>query len=265
MPYVDTNGARLYWESHGQGEPVLLIMGLTFTHQMWYRLSPLLASKRRVIQFDNRGVGLSGIPPGPYSIRQMAQDAEAVLGAAGEQSAHVIGVSMGGMIAQELAFRSPGAVKSLVLASTSYGGIFARWPRIVLGRRTGPFGLFPGRRERFMAQWLYSPTTSVERIEEDWAVQRQSGGTFRGSFNQLRGVLPWSSYRRLPTLRTPTVVVHGNLDRLIPPENGRTLARRIPGARFILIPNAGHILMTDQPEACEQLVEEFLEERGSLG
>src|ERR1700739_2778868 len=100
MPYTENEGACLYWTEVGSGPPVLLIMGLSFTHEMWFRILPSLAERHRVILFDNRGMGRSSVARGPYSIAQMARDAPAVLRAAGVSSAHIIGASMGGMIAQ---------------------------------------------------------------------------------------------------------------------------------------------------------------------
>src|SRR6185503_5979369 len=101
MPFINNQGARIYWDEQGTGEPVLLIMGLGYPSAMWYRTRPLLAARYRTIALDNRGVGLSDVPPGPYPIALMASDAAAVLDAGGLESAHVFGISMGGMIAQE--------------------------------------------------------------------------------------------------------------------------------------------------------------------
>src|ERR1700748_2689937 len=128
MPYVSNEGAELYWTSQGSGMPMLLIMGLSFTHEMWYRLLPTLTERYRVILFDNRGMGRSSVPNAPYSIPQMARDAAAVLKAAGASAAHVMGASMGGMIAQELALRQPKLVRSLILGCTTHSGLFGRWP-----------------------------------------------------------------------------------------------------------------------------------------
>ncbi len=112
MPYADNNGTRIYWEEQGEGDPgaratVLLIMGLGYTHEMWNRVMPALREHYRVVSFDNRGVGLTDAPPGPYSIPVMAADTAAVMDAAGCPRAHVFGISLGGMIAQELALRYP--------------------------------------------------------------------------------------------------------------------------------------------------------------
>src|SRR4051794_19933491 len=122
MPYADNDGTRIYWEEHGSGEPLLLIMGLGYTLDMWYRTTPVFAEHYRVIVFDNRGVGRSDVPPGPYALSLMASDAARVMDAAGVESAHVFGVSMGGMIAQEFALRYPARVRSLVLGCTTCGG-----------------------------------------------------------------------------------------------------------------------------------------------
>src|SRR5271157_4660058 len=107
MPFVENQGTKIYWDEQGNGAPVLLIMGLGYTSAMWLRTRPAMAQRYRTIAFDNRGVGLSDVPPGPYSIAAMASDAVAVLDAAGVPSAHILGVSMGGMIAQEFALQYP--------------------------------------------------------------------------------------------------------------------------------------------------------------
>src|SRR5437764_6088044 len=100
MPYLVNAGTQLYWKDYGSGPPLLMIMGLSFTHEMWFRVLPSLGSQYRVIVFDNRGMGRSDVPRGPYPIGRMARDAYAVLQAAGVEAAHVLGASMGGMIAQ---------------------------------------------------------------------------------------------------------------------------------------------------------------------
>jgi len=233
-------------------------MGLSFTHEMWYRILPGLARQYRVILFDNRGIGRSDVPPGPYSIRQMASDAVAVLEAAEVASAHVIGASMGGMIAQELALCYPARVQSLLLGCTSHGGILAHWPRF--SRLGGLPTSIAGRdRELSLIPLLYAASTPRERILEDIGVQCRCVCTRRGCLNQFAGILLWSSFLRLPRISVPTLVAHGAEDCLIPPQNGRVLASRIPGARFQLIPKAGHIIMTDQPEICLDLSLDFLE------
>lgn len=259
VPYVFNQGANLYWNEQGSGPPVLLIMGLSFTHDMWFRVLPILSQHYRTIFFDNRGMGRSDVPRGPYRIKLMAQDAAAVLDAAGVRAAHIIGASMGGMIAQELALRHPQRVLSLLLGCTSYGGLLARWPSFAHAPRELPLGANAQRaREEALIPLLYSPSTPLELIEEDLRVRAQCNWSYRGFWGQFGGILLWNSYRRLPRLKVPTLVVHGEDDRLIPPVNGRVVAQRIPGSRFELIPKAGHILVTDQTKACVELMLEFL-------
>lgn len=257
MPHTVNQGVRIFWEDYGSGPPVLLIMGLSFTHEMWYRILPRLASQYRVVAFDNRGVGRSDVPRGPYRISQMARDAVAVLDAAGVHSAQVVGASMGGMIAQELALRYPERVSSLMLGCTSHGGLLARWPRFTRLGDSPPPGAKRNNRLSFVPL-LYSASTPRERILEDISVQCGSVCTRKGALSQFAGIVLWSSFRRLPRISVPTLVVHGAEDRLIPPQNGRVVAARIPGAQFRLIPNAGHLLMTDQPEICTNIMLDFL-------
>jgi pimeloyl-ACP methyl ester carboxylesterase len=231
-------------------------MGLSFTHEMWFRILPWLVDRYRVVLFDNRGMGRSSVPSGPYSIRKMARDAVAVLRAADIPAAHVVGASMGGMIAQELALAQPAMVQSLTLACTSHSGLFGRWPDF------SRVPLRPGKtreaRERAVIELLYADSTPLDLIEEDIRIRSGCGWTSKGFFNQFAGILMWSAYRRLPSIRVPTLVVHGDQDRLVPPENGRAVARRIPGAEFDLIPNAGHVMTTDQPELCSDRLLRFL-------
>lgn len=262
MPYAVNRGVRLYWTEHGDGTPLLLIMGLSFTHEMWYRVLSWLTPRYRAILFDNRGMGRSDVPPGPYSIPQMASDAAAVMDAAGISAAHIVGASMGGMIAQELALRNPNRVLSLVLACTSFSGVSGQWPDFRRGAGALHWrGATRLERERALRPLLYADATPSDRIEEDFSIRCQCCWTYKGFLNQFAGILMWSSYRRLPRIQVPTLVIHGAEDHLIPPQNGRVLASRIPGARFHLLPNAGHILITDQPEMCRTLLTEFLREQ----
>jgi pimeloyl-ACP methyl ester carboxylesterase len=259
MPYINNEEADIFWTTTGSGPPVLLIMGLSLTHEMWYRVLPGLQGYRCIL-FDNRGMGRSSVPARRYSIAQMARDARAVLTAAGERSATVIGASMGGMIAQELALQFPEIPARMILACTSHSGVFGRWPN-------WSFMPWPGRwsklerteRERRFVRLLHSDSTPRERIQEDIRIRSACMWSPIGFRNQLAAILLWSAYRRLPRLRVPTLVIHGREDRLIPAVNGVALSRRIPGSTLKLIDNAGHIMTTDQPEACHAAMREFLD------
>lgn len=261
MPYATNRNTKIYWESHGSGPPVLLVMGLGFSLDMWYRVAPQVAGRYRAIIFDNRGVGRTGAPDGPYWIPLMAEDACAVIEAAGEKSVHLLGASMGGMIAQELTLRWPDRVRSLMLGCTSFGGLRVKvpdWRHLQNPARW--ITKSPEERIRALYRMLYADSTPRERIDEDTRIRLQHYPPAKAYRNQILGILSWSSYSRLPRIHKKTLVVHGEADRLIPVENGRAVARRIPGARFVGIPGAGHVFMTDQPQTAVDLTLGFLDE-----
>jgi pimeloyl-ACP methyl ester carboxylesterase len=262
MPYVTRyDGLKIYWEEHGAGEPLLLIMGLGATLEWWQRLIPVLSPRFRTIVYDNRGVGRSDVPPGPYPIPVMAEDALAVMDAAGLESAHVFGASMGGMIAQELALNHPSRVRSLILGCTACGG-----KEVVPARKEVGAALNARRtmtREEamwVMAPYIFDAGTPRERVAEDIAVRLQATVTNDGYFAQLAGIRAWSgTHDRLAALTMPTLVIHGETDQLVPPENGRIIAKAIPHARLVMLPRASHIFFTDQLEATTQALLSFLE------
>jgi 3-oxoadipate enol-lactonase len=258
MPFVENQGAKIYWDEQGQGEPILLIMGLGWPATMWHRTRPALNARYRTIAFDNRGAGRSDVPSGPYPIATMAADAAAVLDAAGVASAHLLGASMGGMIAQEFTLRYPERVRSLVLACTACGGPYAPQadPEVfqVLFNREGT----PAERAEAVVPFVYHPSTPRERIDEDLAVLGKNYATPEGYMAQLQGVLAWESYSRLPQIQARTLVIHGANDRLVPAANSDLIAGRIAGAQVVKLPNASHIFMTDQPEASRESFLQFL-------
>jgi pimeloyl-ACP methyl ester carboxylesterase len=260
MAYTDNDGVRLVWESRGEGTPVLLIMGLGYTSEMWHRVAPVLATRFRVITFDNRGVGGSGKPTGPYPIATMAEDAAAVMRAAGIESAHVFGISMGGMIAQELALRHPEMVRSLILGCTACGGTEAvpaagAVLRVLNARAT----MTPEEGVWAMVPFIYDASTPRERIEEDLAIRIRTFPAAASYLAQLGGIQAWGSYSRLGSIKAPTLIIHGENDQLIPPENAKILAGAIPGARLAMLASASHIFPTDQPERSIELILAFLE------
>ena len=261
MPYAAGDGAQIYWQEEGEGDPLVLIMGLGCSSEMWYRLAPVLSRQYRIISFDNRGVGRSDTPPGPYSIAAMADDAAAVLDAAAIESAHVVGFSMGGMIAQELALRHPARVRSLILGVTSCGGQHAvrAAPEVidVLYARaySSPVDAFWA-----MAPYTYDSATPREKIQEDLDVRRRAFPRRECYLAQLQAIIAWESYGRLKSITAPTLVIHGETDRLIPPENGDLLAREIPGASLVKLARASHSIQTDQTQETVGSILSFLQD-----
>lgn len=258
MPFLENQGAKIYWDEQGSGDPLLLIMGLSYPSYMWHRTRPSLARRYRTIALDNRGVGQSDAPPGVYSIALMASDAAAVLDAAGVRDAHIFGVSMGGMIAQEFVLQYPDRVRSLILGCTTPGG-----PNAVLGDPAAlqilwREGMSPEEAKEAIIPYIYDAATPRELIDEDMAIRMTWYPSPQGYAGQLQGVIGWESYTRLAQITAPTLVIHGESDRLIPPANARLIAGRIPGATLVLIPRASHIFSTDQPDIAATAIEEFL-------
>src|SRR5215831_12267579 len=260
MPYVSNQNARIYWDEQGRGEPILLIMGLGYSAHMWHRTRPQLAEHFRTIAFDNRGVGRSDTPAGPYPIALMASDAAAVLDAAEVESTHVFGVSMGGMIAQEFALQYARRVRSPILGCTAPGGPTAvRSEPEAVQMLKAPAGLTPDQAAEAALPFIYDAGTPRERIEEDLAIRRPWFPRSESYLAQLQGILAWEAYSRLPGICVPTLVIHGANDRLVPAGNGKLIADHIPGARLVLIPHASHIFPTDQPQIAHDAILNFLE------
>lgn len=264
MSFVSNQSARIYWDEQGQGEPILLIMGLGYTAHMWHRTRSLLAEHFRTVAFDNRGVGRSDSPDGPYPIPLMASDAAAVLDAAEVENAHVFGVSMGGMIAQEFALQYPTRVRSLILGCTAAGGPTAiRSEPEAAQMLKARAEMTPDQAAVAALPFIYDVSTPRERIEEDLAIRRPWLPRAKSYLAQLQGILAWESYSRLPEVSVPTLIIHGQNDRLVPAGNGKLIADRISGSRLLLIPNASHIFPTDQPVVTHAVILDFLKAQSS--
>ena len=204
MAFTVNQGAKIYWDEVGEGEPLLLIMGLGYPSCAWHRTRPVLSKKYRTIALDNRGVGRSDMPPGPYSIALMASDAAAVLDAAGVESAHVFGISMGGMIAQEFALQYPKRVRSLILGCTAAGGPHAvrsepEATQMLMSRGN----MTPEEAAQAAVPFIYDPCTPRKLIEEDLEIRRPWFPKPEAYIAQLQGILRWESYSRLSQITRP--------------------------------------------------------------
>lgn len=262
MPYTtSSDGARIHYETHGSGEPVLMIMGLGSNAYGWKRSLPWLAERHQAIAFDNRGVGRSDVPEGAYTIAQMAADATAVLDACGHRTAHVLGMSLGGMIAQRVALDHADRVRSLILLCTTPGGPNAVTASEEVMRGLMEGGADPATVYRRNAWFLYGADTREhhpERIEEDLVERSRIPTTPTGYFGQIQAAARHDVWDGLPRVAVPALVVHGEADVLVPTDNGRLIASRIPGAELVVIPGAGHMLQADAGVALREAVLRFL-------
>jgi pimeloyl-ACP methyl ester carboxylesterase len=259
MPFALNGPVKLYWDSVGDGPPILLVAGQGMTADGWWATTPVLARSFRVISFDNRDTGRSSRVRWPYSVAQMAEDAVAVLDVADEQRAHVYGISLGSLVAQEVALRYPDRVNSLVLGASSAGGFAAYKPSASSYAQTflvrvGAMG--PEEAEWAAVPYTYAETTRrlhAERIGADIARRVSSPPEPLGYMHQAAAVASHDAYERLNQIRAPTLVVHGEQDIFVPPANALVLAERVPGAQMQLWPDAGHMYIIDEPRADREI------------
>lgn len=256
-----TNGhIRLEWEEQGSGDPVLLIQGLGYARWGWEPLVPALAEHFRVITFDNRGIGSSTIVPGPYTATEMADDALAVLDAADVGSAHIVGTSLGGMIAQELAIEHRHRVARLVLISTTPGLPDAHpIPPTTVQLIADSVGMAPEVALRKFVINALGPEPGPELIETlfqkrmanppdpvGWAAQAGVGAGYTGG-------------RRAEQITAPTLLITGTEDRVIDHRNSELLAAMIPDSRLLLVPGVGHMVHWERPATVGDAIIEFLQ------
>jgi 3-oxoadipate enol-lactonase len=249
---------KIAWEERGSGAPLLLIQGLGYARWSWEPIVPGLAEHFRVLFFDNRGIGESDKPEGPYSAREMAGDALQVLDEAGVERAHVLGASLGGMIAQELAVAEPSRVDKLVLCCTTPGGVGAvPMPAVTVSLFAEAATLEPLVALRRFVENALGEAPAPELVEDlfarrvanpadptGWQAQAAAGLTFAGVDGEIAA---------------PTLVVHGTADNVVDHRNAALLAERIADARVELLPGAGHLFFWEQPDAVVRIVTEFLQ------
>src|SRR5437867_9198537 len=252
----------MFYQDVGDGEPLVLIMGFGGDTTAWALQMADFPARHRVIAFDNRGVGRSDAPDHSYTTRMMADDALGLLEALGVDSAHVIGVSMGGMIAQELTLARPERVRSLHLACT-----FARPDAYMLALnaawREMRLGLGRESTLRTLGLWLFSPTTYAERPDFIEALLQNSLAnpypqSLAGFLRQSAAVAAHDALERLPAIRCPTLVSVAEDDILVPSRFAREIAARIPGAALRVVPDAGHCYFLERADAFNELCLDFL-------
>jgi 3-oxoadipate enol-lactonase len=258
-----SDGVRLHYEVLGRrdGDPVLMIQGLGADKTGWNLQRLSLASRYRTIALDNRGAGRSDKPFGAYTLEQMADDAVSVLEAAGHESAHVMGASMGGALAQIIAIKYPERVRSLILACTACGNhpwrreLVAEWAAVATERGMGTLG-------QHAARWVIGPR-SLRRISPTlgWLGPLSLFRSSHSFVAQVRAILAADELalmERLGEIAVPTLVIVGNQDILTPRGDSEELAERIPGAELVVISGAAHGLMVEHFTTFNRIMHDFL-------
>lgn len=263
MPHLESNGVQLYYEEHGHGEPLLLIMGFTVSVVGWHWNIPGFADSFRTIVFDNRGVGRSDKPDVAYSMSMFADDTVGVLDQLGIEQAHVFGISMGGMIAQEFVLRYPDRVRSLVLGCTNCGGkkaVLSSDPE-VLGLLNNIADFDVEQAALAMTKVAVTPWFMEKHMDTLLELNRMSGEhptPKHGMVNQMAAIQGHDTYARLSEIQAPTLVITGRQDGLVPPENSLTLAEHIPNADLVMLSNASHLFNIELAQATVDVVTEFV-------
>jgi 3-oxoadipate enol-lactonase len=266
VPRVRVGDTQLYFERHGSGEPLLWVTGLAISGAVFEPVLSHYTDRFECVVYDNRGAGRSAVPLWPTSMPQLAGDAVKLLDALGIDSAHVYGVSMGGMVAQEMALRFPERVRGLVLGGTSHGGPRAVRPalrelRVLAGNLSGLSG---DRRARMVAAALFSPAfrrEHPERVEELLRYFFSHRARTRGRMLHWWASLYHDTVAQLHRIAAPTLIFHGAEDRLVPPINAQLLAQRIPDAEVAMIGGAGHAYVWEEPEEARDRFLEWWERR----
>ena len=264
MPKVKVGDINIYYEVHGEGEPLVMIPGTGSTMDGFFRHLPVFAREYQVIVYDPRGAGRSDAPDIPYTTEMMADDLAGLMDAIGINSTHILGASMGGMIAQQFALLYPQRVRSLILACTKFGGpheipvdaeILEYWEH---PKQLSPEdSIMQGLRLQMSQEFIDKNPDLIKQIitraiESPPPVNPQSG------MRQVKAILGHNTYDRLPEIKTPTLVIQGDADRMSPVGNARILASRIPNAELVILKKMGHAFIFEAFDESNRIMLDFL-------
>jgi pimeloyl-ACP methyl ester carboxylesterase len=270
MPKVKVGDINMYYEIHGKGEPLVMIMGHGGSIEYFYKAIPVFSREYKLVVFDNRGAGRSDKPDIPYTTEIMADDLARLLEALKIESAHIHGASMGGMIAQQFVLHYPNSVRSLILACTYCGGTqgslgMALDPEVMraeamdtLKRRQG----LPLEKRMMETLRLCLSQEFMDKnaglIKEMIKQMMKHPAPLHGQIRQMEAVMGHNACERLPEIKAPTLVIAGDADKLVPVENSRILASRIPGAKLVILKGMGHMFNLETEDESNRIILDFL-------
>jgi len=261
MAKVEVAGREFHYERAGSGEPLLLIQGMSGTHLSWGEpFKGALEESFDVVAFDNRGIGLSAPVDGPFTIAEMATDTAGLLDALELESAHVVGISMGGMIAQELALAEPGKLRSLTLGCTYCGGPGSQlMPEENLQKLVA--GMASGDREKAIrAGYEVNLSPTFRADESTFAAFHEMATTVPAAKAtielQAQAIFSHDTSGRLGEISAPTLIIHGTEDGVLPFPNSELIASLMPAARFEVLEGVGHMFWWEQPRRSAELIRE---------
>jgi pimeloyl-ACP methyl ester carboxylesterase len=262
---VKVNDINMYYEIHGEGFPLVMIMGLAANVDWWPpEFLEEIPKKFKTIIFDNRGAGRTDKPDIEYSIKMFADDTVGLMDALNIKKAHVLGISMGGMIAQEIVLNYPERVEKLVLCATHCGG--AKYilpsPEVMEILMKGSEGMTPEESTDLVISLIF--TEDFMKNNPDYIKRSRESilKEFIPEFSyqrQIGAVMSFNSGRRLKKVNTPTLIVQGRKDVLAQPQNANVLAKLISGAKVAFFDNSGHAVLSQETEIVNKTILEFLE------
>ena len=262
MPKVSVHGLKLYYEIEGDGAPVVLIPGFAAGGWIWFKQTAELARNFRVIIFDPRGVSASEKPQGPQTITVLADDVAHLLKTIGIESAHIVGASFGGFVAQEFALRYPSMTRKLVLCCTSFGGPNHVLPSPeTLQALASTKGLNSEERMRANLLMAFTPEyvrTQVDEVDHIVHLRATNEVPEHIYLSQLQAAMSFNVESRLEEIKSSTLVLSGDADIIVPVQNSRNLASKIPGATLQIINSGSHTFFIEQAGEFNRIVTEFL-------
>lgn len=266
MPLVTVNDINLYYEIHGSGDPLVLINGLGYDLWMWHRMVPGLAEHFQVLTFDNRGVGQSDKPAGPYSAQMLAGDLAGLMETLGIKEAAVMGHSMGGFVAQALALSRPDLVSKLILSATNFGGpnhipITQEAMAILMDTQSDPVERL---RRGIAVSCAPGFAEANSELIQGWIAHRIEAPLDPAAYQAQLAVglallTPEACFeRRLKEVQAPTLILFGEHDKVVPSGNAELLTREIGDSTIKILSAAGHFFPLEVPEAANAAIVDFL-------